>query len=735
MLAAPYVEALRGEGFRPIGELAHRLSWSVWWNPSPDKLLQVSVLSLGLHVLIKGDKSYYLKSVSAEGETWARDIGLLHDYLEGHFPELRIAFSHFRDVPAELAETEARRRLNLEAPTQPVPTVEQLARLQRQLEAMQHGAQSTEGLVTLLGNGSDLLTQYLHEQTRTERDQIDQLEAQIERQRQRLGLLEHLQREYRHKGSAAVYTFSISSNLQVAGDPGEFRDRLRSVVRELTDMHRYEVMQKLGGGRLNIQVAEATEPTLAWVEQWFGGALSPAQLSRLGPQVNAVRKAAEEHTIVTPDEPITTDGHVRHAPKHVAARFVSDVLQRLDNPAPPGPKSPLSPERVSPETMPLLLGQTVDDSGRMTGPAKFPLTDMIHLYISGTTGGGKSFLARVLIEEAAAHEKLSILVLDPRNQSVGLLVPEDRPKILERYAEFGMDSRRAHGFKFDYFAPAMPFATPLPADLATLAGGRSIVSFKGLDDERRCALAAGILDAAFGGCSGRESESPRLLIAVDEAQLFTRKRVDEPAKQAAGQTERALDRIAREGRKFRIVMALVSQTMKDFGYELASIRQMTTTKIFLRNSDREIEYAADILGDGRLLVQLPTGTALMHNANWGTIRLRVRPPYSKVFELGEAEVRNLVGAANDASLTLSVEAQQLLALLRQRGSSAAGPLNVSQVAEFAGISSKRRILELIDELERGGVIRTRRLQERGQPRIIEVVMDAISAGCPVAKRR
>jgi DNA helicase HerA-like ATPase len=47
--------------------------------------------------------------------------------------------------------------------------------------------------------------------------------------------------------------------------------------------------------------------------------------------------------------------------------------------------------------------------------------------------------------------------------------------------------------------------------------------------------------------------------------------------------ERALDRIAREGRKFGIVLSLVSQTMKDYSYELASIRQMTT-KIFLRNS-------------------------------------------------------------------------------------------------------------------------------------------------------
>jgi DNA helicase HerA-like ATPase len=52
---------------------------------------------------------------------------------------------------------------------------------------------------------------------------------------------------------------------------------------------------------------------------------------------------------------------------------------------------------------------------------------------------------------------------------------------------------------------------------------------------------------------------------VDEAQLFTRKRLDESAKAAAVHAERALDRIAREGRKFGIVLVLVSQTMKDFG--------------------------------------------------------------------------------------------------------------------------------------------------------------------------
>lgn len=100
MLSAPFARILDAAGFRPIGELHDRVRLTVWWNPAPDKLLQVLVLVVGRSALVKADKAYCLKSVAAEGETWARDIGLLHDWLEAHFPEVRIAFSHFRDVPA-----------------------------------------------------------------------------------------------------------------------------------------------------------------------------------------------------------------------------------------------------------------------------------------------------------------------------------------------------------------------------------------------------------------------------------------------------------------------------------------------------------------------------------------------------------------------------------------------------------------------------------------------------------
>src|SRR5205823_5498982 len=81
---------------------------------------------------------------------------------------------------------------------------------------------------------------------------------------------------------------------------------------------------------------------------------------------------------------------------------------------------------------------------------------------SGTTGSGKSYLARAIVEEASKHKELNVLVLDPRNQFVGLLVPEDRPQILHHYGDFGMSAAQARGFAFSYFAPALPFVSPLP---------------------------------------------------------------------------------------------------------------------------------------------------------------------------------------------------------------------------------------------------------------------------------
>jgi len=390
-------------------------------------------------------------------------------------------------------------------------------------------------------------------------------------------------------------------------------------------------------------------------------------------------------------------------------------VQRLDT-SEGDHQSKFSPDTIPKSAMPLWLGHRLDAEGRVVGRAVIPLALTLHCYLSGTTGSGKSYLTRTIIEEAAKYD-LGILILDPRNQSAGLLVGEDRPEILKAYEGFGMKSDGSRGFPFSYFAPAMPWSQALPKALAELASGRSIVSFKGMDDADRCTLFAKVLDAVFEASSSQESDRLRLLIVVDEAQRFTRKRVDESAKPRAGEAERALDRTAREGRKYGQALMLVSQSIKDFTFDAASIRQQINTHAFLRNIDREMEYAADILGDGKQLAHLPTGTALVHNAAWGTLHVQVRPPFSKVFEFNEADTCNIAAPERRAGVGISAEAQKLLDLIRQNTSQQ--PLNLTTIATLAKITSKRRLLAIIEELESTGAIRTRSLPERGRPRIVD----------------
>jgi hypothetical protein len=109
------------------------------------------------------------------------------------------------------------------------------------------------------------------------------------------------------------------------------------------------------------------------------------------------------------------------------------------------------------------------------------------------------------------------------------------------------------------------------------------------------------------------------------------------------------------------------------------------------------------------------------------MRIRVRPPHSKVCEPGEAEVRRLLGHPQKSSGTITQDARQLLEVIRRQGSSAEQPLNLSGLAAIAGISSKRKLQELIGELARAGLARTRKLPERGRPCVVELV-DAPSCG-------
>ena len=715
MLSDTYIDSLSQEGFQLFGEIAYRLRFSLWWQQ--DLMVQVMVFPLGQKALLKGCKDYYLTAVTHRGETWSRDLGPLQNYLESHFPELHISFSHFRDITKSVAGSHIRRSLSKSIPEKWNPAVADFSRLQAQLLAKDTNWRATTRLIATDTGSSSLLQSYLIDKEKTLRKEIESLRERHGQERERSQLIDRLQDEYLRKGSAAFYLFSLSSNVQVVTRTAEFADALKSVVKELTDAHRYQVTQKLLGGKLNIHVEEAEEPALAWVEEWCGGALSPRQLALLNEDFRVLRDASEKTMMVTPKEDIQVDDRIKDSKKLVAARFLSNVLRRLD----PADSSRAKLTDLPDEVMPVKVGLIVKEGRTTTDPLTLPLARLENLYISGTTGSGKTYAGRILIEEAARHKRLNILVLDPRNQAVGLLVPEDRAAILQLYREFGIEMGKARGFAFNYYSPGIHCGFDLPRNLSKLGLGRSIVSFKGLTDLERCRGFTEILAAVFRRYSEEESASLQLLILVEEAQLFTKKKVDEEAKKTGEGAERALDRIIREGRKYGLCTIVSSQTIRDFAYDSASIRQNTNTKVFLHNSDREINYAADFIGDGRRLLRLKRGTAIVFNSEWGALEVRFRPPLSKVWEYGEQDTRLLLGAGSRSAITLSVAAQSLINAVKTEWRASKEPLNLSRAADLAGITSKRSLHRAVNELESSGLVRTRKLRQRGQPRIIEPI--------------
>lgn len=374
-----YDDILIELGFGRIGQLDFRLRLQVWWHA--EAKIQVIIFPLGSKTLIKGCKDYYLKSITEQGETWARDIGPLQDYLEAHFQEVHLSFSFFRDIPPQLATTQIRRKMKADAPAKSIPDTGEIAKLQRQLDYQRRQLQSTQDLIGLDSGSSELIRGWMNHDVEHRRRSIQVTQDQLQQQQEQVSLFRNLQKEYERKGTAVTLVFSISSNIQSVSSPTAFRDAVCGVVKELTDLHRYQVSQKLSGGKLNIQVAEAQEPVLVWIEEWFGGALSPRQLAKLGSEFDVLRQAMQEHTSVVPREDIRIDDVNKDDRKLLAGRIVSTLVRRLDK-----PHTGLDLTDLPDNALPAKIGLTMRESAVTGHPAIIPLSRLDNMYISGATG-------------------------------------------------------------------------------------------------------------------------------------------------------------------------------------------------------------------------------------------------------------------------------------------------------------------------------------------------------------
>jgi hypothetical protein len=707
---------LRAEGFRHIGRLDWDLPVDLWWHT--ERRLEVAVVQVDRWALVRGTKHYRLTAIGEAGELYVRDLAAFDADLTTRFGEVHMVLSTFPDITTHLARKRIAEKEHRVVGGKGEPGAEDthhhVEQLGDEIASAQDDLRRDEALLSLDRGRSDLLKRSLGRRvTRTRR----QLQALDHDRKQAAGVLraeQQLEKEYMRKGAATVLQFTVSSNVQVVEEKAEFRNAVRAVVKELHDMHRFQIRQKLQGGRLQIFVEEVEAPGVAFVTHWTGAALCPRQLDRLGSEFGPLREAVEEQYMVFPRHDIVLGGAVKDEKKLVAARVVQNFLKRLGK----TPAARADADHSPKGELPVWIGNLQDRGGRIGHPWELPLDRTNHTFVSGRTGSGKSFLVRAVVEGAAGFGGVAVVILDPRDQWIGLLCPEDRPEVLDRYGRFGLRADQARSFGFTYHGVARGIGSPLPRDLRQVARGRHIVSFKGMADASRCNLAADILDAVFEACAVSESERPRVLVGVEEATRFIRRGVDMDARETAERSERSIDRVAREGRKYGMFLVLVGQSCRDFSHAMATVRQNISTRIFLANTDREIEVAAQHLDNSRAIAHLATGEAFVCNPEWGAVRLAVRPPLSKVWEPPEREARRLVEDTDRSRPRLSETAQQVLDEAAALYAETNAPVRMSVIVRRLGITSRRKIQKVIADLRRMGAARFERLKERGQPLVL-----------------
>jgi len=708
---------LEAAGWKLVGSIVLQPKVELYWHE--DLRQELALVYIGEWVLARGTKHYYICSIGEAGELHARNLQSFSDSLSTLFVESHFLVSTFQDITLQLAAKRISqkniKRLVSADPEEGEDIEQQLRNISDEIDLVREDIERYQGFRKFGGKGDDLSPGHLSSQILQKSRRLEELRTYKRDLTRMLALQKQLEDQYMKKGEATALFFSLCSDVQLAKGEAQFSDVVKLVAKELEDIHKYQIKQKFENSKLQMNIREADSPAITLLTRWTGAVLNPRQLAKLGPEVLDLYEAVENQLEVFARSDIVVSGAVVDEKKLAAARAVRNFLKNLKTTSPIQHSSVNSPE----SDMPILMGRSSEGAAGQPGYWALPGDQTGHIIDSGKTGSGKSCTALVIVEGYAARWNVPTLILDPRNQWGTVVFPEDRSKVLQRYKLFDLKPQDARGLEFfSYHHLGLNLGEPLPDNLQRLADGFHILSFKNLDDETRCLRSAEILNAQFDACCQSESDVPRLLIVIEEAVKFNRKGVDSEAQEAAKKAEQSIEQIAREGRKFGIILMLIVQCSTDYSHSTSAVRQNITTRIFHNNSDKEVPYANDWLDDSREIVHLSTGEAYVCNPDWGVTKIFVRPPLSKLRQIPDQEARKLFGSNEGCQPALSKEARAVLELASEHLNQTGRAPRLAELADQFGITSRRKLRHIVEELTRASAADFEHLNERGKPLVI-----------------
>jgi hypothetical protein len=256
----------------------------------------------------------------------------------------------------------------------------------------------------------------------------------------------------------------------------------------------------------------------------------------------------------------------------------------------------------------------------------------VHSIIAGSTGGGKSISAQVIVEEALL-KGVAVVVVDPTAQWTGMLRKCADEKMMSFYPRFKMTKNDARAFNGNIRAIVNP-REKIDLGKYWKPGEIQVITTSTLDPKGMDIFVANTVREVFHS-NLQEYRGLRYMMVYDEVHRLL------PKFGGSGEGFIQIERACREFRKWGIGVMLVSQVLADF---VGQIKANINTEIQMKTRDEgdlsriETKYGKSYIQE---LVKSPVGSGMVQNSDWNRGKpyyITFRPIMHSVIRLTDQEL-------------------------------------------------------------------------------------------------
>ncbi|HIH38742.1 DUF87 domain-containing protein [Candidatus Woesearchaeota archaeon] len=274
--------------------------------------------------------------------------------------------------------------------------------------------------------------------------------------------------------------------------------------------------------------------------------------------------------------------------------------------------------------------------GRIAETDKKAYFDMdsltVHTIVAGSTGGGKSISAQVIIEECLL-KNVAVAIFDPTAQWSGMLRKLEDKKMLEFYPIYGMKKSEARAFPGN--VRAIESAREKINLLKYMKPGEiQIFTLNKLDPKDMDFFVANVVREIFSS-NLQETRGLTKMLAFDEIHRIL------PKFGGSGSGFLQIERSCREFRKWGIGVMLISQVLSDF---VGEIKANINTEVQMKTRDEgdlnriKLKYGESYIQE---LIKSPVGTGMVQNNKFNNgipYYIQFRPILHSVIRLTDEEL-------------------------------------------------------------------------------------------------